>query len=121
MSAPKWFHQTDIPADLYSAWEDAAKNPQTYADKPGALLDLLGELWDWMGEAGLVNPYALSAADAFDLYQHLRSEWDFMSDAETELYRVSILGIGADRTARDVLEDLVQAERDEEQRRRVNA
>lgn len=121
MSAPKWFHQTDIPADLYSAWEGAAKNPQNYADKPGALLDLLGELWDWMSEAGLVNPYALSANDAFELCQHLRSEWDFMSDAETELYRVSVLGIGADRTAQEVLEDLVQAEREAEQWQRVNA
>lgn len=121
MSAPKWFHQTDIPAGLYSAWEDAAKNPQTYADKPGLLLDLLAELWDWMSAAGLVNPYALSANEAFELYRDLSEQLGFMSDVETELYRVAILGIGADRTAREVLEDLVQAERETEQWRRVNA
>lgn len=84
-------------------------------DSPGALGDLIAELYDWVSQTRLINPDELTRVEAVQVRKELADVWALGSDVEDELHRVKVLGIGADRTAQEVLEDLVQTEREAEE------
>lgn len=102
-----------LETDLRDRWEAAADGKLD--ESPGALSDLMAELWDWASHIRLVNLDGLSRFEAVEVRKELSDMWDLASDTEEELHRVKVLGIGADRTAQEVLEDLVQNERDAEE------
>lgn len=105
--------QMGLETDLRDKWEAAADGKLD--ESPGALSDLMAELWDWASHIRLVNLDELSRFEAVEVRKELSDMWDLASDTEEELHRVKVLGIGADRTAQEVLEDLVQNERDAEE------
>ncbi|GAB6857936.1 hypothetical protein [Microbacterium xylanilyticum] len=107
--------RASIPKALHSQWRKAvwSKTPL----KSGEYEDILGELWDWFNEIQPVVPDALTHEEAADLYESIAVEHGLMSNAEEELHRVKYLRLGADRTAEQVLEALVQQEIDTRQRR----
>lgn len=102
-----------LGTELRDRWEAAADGNMD--DTPGALSDLMAELWDWASQTSLINLDALSRVEAVEIRKDLSDVWDLASDTEEELHRVKVLGIGADRTAQEVLEDLVQNEREAEE------
>lgn len=105
--------QMGLATDLRDRWEAAADGKLD--DSPGAISDLIAELWDWASQTRLINPDTLSQAEAVEVRKELADVWALGSDVEDELHRVKVLGIGADRTAQEVLEDLVQTEREAEE------
>lgn len=109
----KQARQMGLDTDLRDRWEAAADGKLD--DSAGALSDLMAELWDWASQTRLVNPDELSRFEAVEVRKELSDIWDLASDTEEELHRVKVLGIGADRTAQEVLEDLVQNEREAEE------
>lgn len=102
-----------LEINLRNRWLDAADGKLD--DSPGALSDLIAELYDWVSQTRLINPDELSQVEAAEVRKELADVWALGSDVEDELHRVKVLGIGADRTAQEVLEDLVQAEREAEE------
>lgn len=102
-----------LPVELRDKWLEAAEGK--HDDSPGLLSDLIAELYDWVSMTRLVNPEELNKHEAVEVRKELSDLWALESDVTDELYRVKVLGIGADRTAQDVLEDLVQGEREAEQ------
>lgn len=101
-----------LPSVMRDRWAEAAKGKLD--DLPGALSELIAELYDWVSETPLLSPEELSKAEAVETRKELANLWALESDAEGELYRVRVLGLGADRTAQEVLEDLVGMEREAE-------
>lgn len=102
-----------LDTSLRDRWEAAADGKLD--DSPGALSDLMAELWDWASQTQLINPAELTRFEAVEVRKDLSDVWDLASHTEEELHRVKVLGIGADRTAQEVLEDLVQNEREAEE------
>lgn len=107
--------RASMPTALHRQWRKAvwSKTPL----KPGACEEILEELWDWFNDAQPIVPDALTHEEAADLYESIAVEHELMSNAEEELHRVKYLRLGADRTAEQVLEALVQQEIDTRQRR----
>lgn len=105
--------QMGLDIALRERWLEAADGKLD--DTPGAISDLIAELWDWASQTRLINPDTLSQAEAVEVRKELADVWALGSDVEDELHRVRVLGIGADRTAQEVLEDLVQKEREAEE------
>lgn len=99
-----------LDADKMDEWRAAADG--RLDESPGAISDLIAELLDWFDQAEPVSLEALTADEAAALHREIAAQWDFTSDVEAELHRVQVLGIGADRTAAEVLESLRQAERE---------
>lgn len=99
-----------LDAQLFDRWQKAAETDMT--DKPGALDDLIAELFDWFNEAEPISLQALDGGEAVEAYREIAAQWGIESDVEGELHRVKVLALGADRTPEEVLENLVQMERE---------
>lgn len=107
-----------LPIQTFDAWEKLV-NTADVADRAGELGDLLGELFDWFTQSEPLIVDALTLPEAEELHRDLEERFDLAGDVEAELHRVKVLGIGADRTAVEVLEDLAQIEREREQMARI--
>lgn len=110
---PRELEVIGLPASVYDQLASAADGKMD--DTPGAMSDLLAELFDWVNLTRLVSPQLLNQAEAVEVRKEIGDEWGLGSDLEDELYRTSVLGIGADRSAEQTLRDLIQAEREDEQ------
>jgi hypothetical protein len=100
-----------LDPDLLKRWTKLVQGGGVTEKNYGEAEDVLTELLDWFTDHEIVDPYALTDAEAQDLSRELREAYDLAGDAEKELYRVKFLGLGADRSAVEVLEDLIEAER----------
>lgn len=105
--------QMGLTINLRNRWLEAADGKLD--DFPEHMSELLAELYDWASQTCLINPHKLSQVEAVEVRKELADRWALGSDVEDELRRVKVLGIGVDRTAQEVLEDLVQAEREAEE------
>ncbi|MFE6966912.1 hypothetical protein ACFVAJ_17510 [Agromyces sp. NPDC057679] len=90
-------------------WRDAvdAKTPEL-----DELLEAAREMFATLTSGELIDPDFLNESEADELRRDLADTHGFATDAEQELHRVKYLGLGADRTAAQVLEDLIDVERE---------
>lgn len=108
--SPSELKDINLSPELYDKWHNAASGDMD--ETPGALSDLIAELFDWVNSTRLVAPYSLTVAGAVELRDELDESFGIGSRTQDELHRVAVLGIGADRTAEETLRDLVRAERE---------
>lgn len=107
-----------LPAEKMARWRELAGTADV-ADRAGELHDVLTEMLDWFDEARPLSLHSLTLPEAQETRQDLVEMFDLSTDLEDELHRVKVLQIGADRTATEVLEDLVQGERERGQLARL--
>lgn len=107
--------QANLPQLLFARWRAAVFSKGPLGE--GEYEDLLTELWDWFNDVKPIDPYALNATQAAEVHHVLADEFGLASDTEEELHRVKYLRLGTNRTAEQVLEDLVQQEVEARQRR----
>lgn len=100
-----------LDPDLLKRWAKLVQGGEVTEKNYGEAEDVLTELLDWFTKHEIVSPHTLTDSEARDLYRELGEAYGLGGEAETELYRVKFLGLGADRSAVEVLEDLVEMER----------
>ncbi|WP_159599939.1 hypothetical protein [Agromyces humi] len=77
------------------------------------VLDAARDMFRLIDDGHLIDIDALDRDEALALHRDLAETWGVSSDIEIELHRTKYLGIGADRTAVEVLEDLAEIEREQ--------
>lgn len=92
-------------------WRQAVSAREPDIDE---LREAAGEMFELLAgrSASLIDPNYLTREEASELHRELSEAWGFASDVAEELHRTKYLGIGAHRSAVEVLEHLAQIERE---------